>query len=83
MTYVKLLQNGENRKHIQKSQTYFFLYFQQQDVAYLLNQHKQLIDVINFCSALFDKVSSIKYVRWNKPICFYSESPLYALWEKK
>ena len=29
----------------------------------------------------FAKVSSINYLRWNKPF-FDSESPMYALWEK-
>ena len=35
-----------------------------------------------FVVLFFAKVSSIKYVRWNKSNFFDLESPLYALWEK-
>ena len=35
-----------------------------------------------FVVLFFAKVSSIKYVRWNKSNFFDPESPLYALWDK-
>ena len=34
-----------------------------------------------FAVLFFVKVSSIKYVLWNKPFFFVSQPPLYALWE--
>ena len=38
----------------------FFLYFRKQYAVYLLNQHRQLANGKNVCSALFAKVTSIK-----------------------
>ena len=65
LTSVTLLQNDQNREHIQKSQRFFFFFFfaEYKYVACLLNQHRQLTNGRNvYSKGLFlAKVPFVKY----------------------
>ena len=72
LTSVTLLQNDQNREHIQKSRRFFFVFFvfiffcfaEYKYVACLLNQYRQLTNGRNvYSKRLFlAKVPSVKYV---------------------
>ena len=79
---VTLIQSDQNGEQIQKSQTYFFCFIECKYAAYLLNQHKQVANGRNFSGAIFAKVSSIKYLHWNKLNFWYRVSHVYTLRKK-
>ena len=82
---VTLLQNEQNRKHMEQRQTHFSVLFCRIYDIYLINTgNKLMVDI--FVLLFFTKVPSIKYLRWNKPIffipglpCMYFEKKIVSL----
>ena len=72
----------EMRNIFKRAKRNLFRFAEYKYAAYFLNRHRQLARGRNACGAIFTNVLSIKYVHWNRPNFFDSESSLYELWEK-
>ena len=72
----------EMKNIFKRAKRNLFRFAEYKYAAYFLNQHRQLTRGRNACGAIFTNVLSIKYVRWNRPNFFDSESPLYELYSQ-
>ena len=76
LLYYKMTKTGNKFKKVKRF--FVFCFTECKYAAHLLNQHRQLMAEM-LVALFFAKVTSIKYIRWNKATFLDFESPLYAL----
>ena len=81
--FLLLYYKWPKRRTNSKKPNVIFLFYRIQ-ICRIFTESTQATELMAemFVVLFFAKVPFIKYVRWNKPNVFDSESPLYAFWEK-